>query len=214
MSSQETSEHILALSKLSHIHGHAPTRPASMRPEDRNHLRILHGIALMLVTEPKGDVAAVTFLQTTESIEVHYAKSSSTKGELLEYINSIVCHLLENRHLPLGDLVYNLSMIVIDNCLKKVRHRASKLLRSLKHVSNDDLDSEEDIIQSLFPNRRLSSKDKSILVDYVKSLDTLSTQSVEQLRNQIDPLFWIIFESHNIGTVNCFSSRVDHRTED
>lgn len=212
MNSKEMSEHVLALSKLSHIHEHAPTRPASMRPEDRKHLRILDGIALMLVTESKGDVAAVTISQSTDSIQVHYAKNSASKGDLREYINSIVCHLSDNRHLPLGDLSYHLSMIIIKKCLKKVRHRAMKLIRSLKDVSNDKLDNEENIVQSLFPNGQLSSKDKSTLVDYVKGLDTLSTQDVQQLSHQIDPLFWVIFESYNIGIVNLFPpSRPSHR---
>lgn len=54
-----------------------------MRSEDRKHLPILNGIALMLVTESKGDVAAVTFLKTTDSIEVHYAKILQAKGSYL-----------------------------------------------------------------------------------------------------------------------------------
>src|SRR5436190_14282115 len=65
---------LFALSSISHIRGHAPTE-SSLAAQQRKHLSFLDGIALLLVTEDKADVAAVSFLQTPTSIEFYYAKN-------------------------------------------------------------------------------------------------------------------------------------------
>lgn len=48
-----------------------------MGTEERKHLGLLDGVALLLVTEDKGDVAAASFSQTTGTITVFYAKKIS-----------------------------------------------------------------------------------------------------------------------------------------
>lgn len=56
-----------------------------MRPEEKEHLRILDGIALPFVAEAAGDVAAVTSRQATDKSDVYYAKYSACDSALDSY---------------------------------------------------------------------------------------------------------------------------------
>ena len=90
LNTRKLNEHVYALSRLSHIHKNVPTKPKTMGIEERKHLKILDGIALLLVTEAKGDVVAVSFTQTTSTITVNYAKNFPCNGALDMYIDGIL----------------------------------------------------------------------------------------------------------------------------
>lgn len=114
MGTREFNEYVYALSQLSHIHENAPTRPPNMRQEDRNHLRILDGIALLPVSEAKGDVTAVTFRQGTDSIDLVYAKNSPCDGALHSHIEGILGYILESQNLELGLLTGGICIQVVE----------------------------------------------------------------------------------------------------
>src|SRR6266487_2600984 len=80
---------LFALSSISHICGHAPTKSTGAA-QQRKHLSLLDGIALLLVTEDKADVAAVSFLQTSTSIEFYYAKNRPCAPRIRGYIESLL----------------------------------------------------------------------------------------------------------------------------
>ncbi|MCJ1467438.1 hypothetical protein MMC07_006063 [Pseudocyphellaria aurata] len=213
MDSKELSERVLALSKLRHVREYVPTKPLSMAPEEEKHMRILNGIALMLVTESKGDVAAATFSQTNDHIQVFYAKNSVSKGDLREYINSILSHLSEGRQSRPWKVALDLILMIITKCLKKIRHRASKLIKSLKAVSIDTLDNNYETAEPMFTASQESSVEKYTLVEYMKLLDTLRTQDTQQLSQQTLTLRTVIYKSFLIGRWekwNGFSGRKDY----
>jgi hypothetical protein len=54
-------ELIYALSSIRYVREHAPALP-ELTNDQRKHLSLVDGIALLLVTEDKSDVAAVSFL--------------------------------------------------------------------------------------------------------------------------------------------------------
>lgn len=200
MNTRELNEHVYALSKLSHIHKSAPTQRKTMGLEESKHLRILDGIALLLVTEDKGDVAAVTFTQTTSTINVCYAKNSPCNGALEDYINGILKHISETRRSSLLYLANGIFMRAIKQCIKKVRHRVSKLLNGLKNVLKDGLSDDDRIVECLFPTAEISPENRSKLVHYLQDLHALPIKDLEKLKDQIKQLYLVAMHSHDIGT--------------
>src|SRR5271156_2873240 len=78
-----------ALSETRYIRQHAPTVPI-LSDIQRKHLNLLDGIALLLVTEDRSDVAAVSFLHTSKSIEFYYAKNRPCTASETAYIESLL----------------------------------------------------------------------------------------------------------------------------
>ena len=82
-------ELIYALSSVLRVRERAPTQPLIHNPQMK-HLSLLDGIALLLVIEDKGDVAAVSFIQKLASIEFYYAKNRPCAPNMIEYIDSLL----------------------------------------------------------------------------------------------------------------------------
>src|SRR5438876_7617688 len=78
---------LFALSCISHIRQRTPREP-SLTAQQKKYLSLLDGISLLLVTEDKADVAAVSFLQTSQSIDFYYSKNRPSY--LTEYIESLL----------------------------------------------------------------------------------------------------------------------------
>ena len=78
-----------ALSETRYVREHAPTVPI-LSDIQRKHLDLLDGIALLLVTEHRSDVAAVSFLHTSTSIEFYYAKNRPCTASERGYIESLL----------------------------------------------------------------------------------------------------------------------------
>lgn len=172
--------------------------------EERKRLTILDGIALLLVTEDKGDVVAVSFTQTTSTITVHYAKNTPCNGALKIYIDGILEHISNSRNLSPVHLACGISMRAIKQCVKKFRHGVTKLLNALREVMKNSLANDEEIAQCLFPTAELPSEKRSELVDYLRDLNALPIKDLEKLKSQVKQLYLVAVRSYNIGTVNCF----------
>src|SRR5438270_7423997 len=68
---KQIDEQVFALSRIKHNRQHAPTVPPQTTGKQGKHLKLLDGIALLLVTEDTSDVAAVSFHQTSKSIDFY-----------------------------------------------------------------------------------------------------------------------------------------------
>src|SRR6266516_6255915 len=82
-------ELVYVLFCVRYIREHAPTKPA-ITPTQSKHLNLLNGIALLLVTEDKSDVAAVSFRQTSTSIDFFYAKNRPCTVSEKDYIEFLL----------------------------------------------------------------------------------------------------------------------------
>ncbi|MCJ1262386.1 hypothetical protein MMC22_002256 [Lobaria immixta] len=196
---RKLNEHVFALSELSRIHENALTRPPKMLPEEMKHLRILDGIALLLVVEEKGDVAAATFRQTTDTIDVYYAKNSPCRPDIDPYIQDILDFITESRDLALEALAAGILSRAVEKCVRKVRYRLTKIVNGLKDVLKDSLCNDDKIVQSMFPKAELSAENRSLLIGYVRDLQKLSLKDIEQFRAQILQLNTAVVNSHFIG---------------
>lgn len=206
INTRKLNEHVYALSELSHIHKNAPTRPPTVLPEERRHLRILDGIALLLVIEEKGDVAAATFRQTTDTIDVYYAKNSPCSRDIDSYIQDILDFITKSRDLALGVLTAGIMVRAVKKCVRKVRYRVKKIVNGLEDVLKDSLRNDDKIVQSIFPTAELSAEDRSFLTGYVRDLQKLSIMDIEQFSTQILQLNTAAMDSHIIGIVKFFFS--------
>lgn len=199
MESKKVNEYVYGLSQMSHIHKNMPTQPPRMGPEESKHLRILDAVALFLVTEAKGDVAAVTFKQATHTIEIFYAKNSPCDDFLTIYANKILAYIFEFRHHPLEEVVVEVCLRAVKQCLKKVRARLLKLFKNFRDVLGDDLNNGEHVVQCLFPTVELSPEMASRLVRLVQKLQSLAATDLETLRGKIVELAFSSVISFEVG---------------
>src|SRR2546421_417069 len=79
---------VYALSSIRHMY--APTAPKVTDNQIRKHLSLVDGIALLLVTQENADVAAVSFLRNSTSIDFYYAKNRPCTRKETYYIESIL----------------------------------------------------------------------------------------------------------------------------
>src|SRR5947207_2424071 len=79
---------VYTLSSIRYIREYAPTAPKVTDDQIKTHLSLLDGIPLLLVTESKADVAAVSFLRTNTSIQFYYAKNRPCTRKETDYIES------------------------------------------------------------------------------------------------------------------------------
>jgi hypothetical protein len=93
----------------------------------RKHLNLLDGIVLLLVTEDRSDVAAVSFLHTSKSIEFYYAKNRPCTTSETAYIESLL-ELVRNYD-PSRKDEYTASAVdeITRMCVRKLRGRIRKL---------------------------------------------------------------------------------------
>lgn len=172
-----------------------------MLAEEKQHLRILDGIALFLVIEEKGDVAAATFRQTTDTIYVYYAKNSPCSPDIDSYIQDILKFIMEFRDLELEELAAGITVLAVKKCVRKVRYRVKKIVNGLEDVLKDSLCNDDKIVQSIFPTAELSAEERSFLIGYVRDLQKLSTMDIEQCSTESEQLTNAALESNIIGIV-------------
>ena len=116
-------ELIYALSSVLRVRERAPTQPLIHNPQMK-HLSLLDGIALLLVTEDKADVAAVSFLQSSTSIEFYYAKNRPC-ASITGYIESLleVLRNYEPSKSKKAECIRNIVRTAVPQCIKKIRNR-------------------------------------------------------------------------------------------
>lgn len=145
-------EKVYALSKVIHIHKNSNTTALShgLVGHREKHLRLLHDIALLLVTGGDSDVAAVSLERTETEIRFYYAKNRPVTAREESYIKD----LLEVLKLPHEDLAEEgpdtggerddrLLAKVVSVCVTKIKSRIRKLKRDLpvdrSAILRDDL---------------------------------------------------------------------------
>jgi hypothetical protein len=144
MSAEFDDQLVHALSCLSHIRQHVLTVP-TLSHDQKKYLSLLDGIALLLVTEGKGDVAAVSFLHTNMSIEFYYAKNRPcTPGEMV-YIQKLLEMAQTFQALKSIQWVSVTLELVVQMCMKKVKGRMRKITSELKKCEVGLSSSVEDI---------------------------------------------------------------------
>ncbi|KAN0072474.1 hypothetical protein V8E54_009403 [Elaphomyces granulatus] len=120
------------LSCVRYIREHAPAKPAEITATQRKHLNLLDGIALLLVTEDKSDMTAVSFLQNSKTINFFYAKNRPCTASEKAYIGSLL-ELIRNYDPSKEDqYTWDIVNIAVRTCLRKVRNRIQKLSKELR----------------------------------------------------------------------------------
>lgn len=117
------------LANITHVRDYFPTVARKSLPDQEKHLRLLDAIALLLVTEPKSDVAAVMFEQTAHEVIFNYAKnrpSSTLEHQYLEQVRQIALTVPD-----VGECAMQLLDHVIPMCRKKIVSRLQRLSRCI-----------------------------------------------------------------------------------
>jgi len=114
---------------LRQIREPSPTIP--IRRSQRKRLSFIDGIALLLVTEDGSDVAAVSFLQTSTSIDFYYAKNRPCTQEEIEYVESLLKITRNYDQSERSLYAWTIFTTAIHMCIRKVRSRIRKISREL-----------------------------------------------------------------------------------
>jgi hypothetical protein len=122
---------VYLLSNLRYIRQHVPSVPEPTGNR-KKHLDLLDGIALLLVTEDKGDVVTVSFVQTSISIEFYYAKNRPCTPQETAYIQKLLEITSSFEPSEAGIWVDRVLELVIQTCIKKVKGRIRKIINELK----------------------------------------------------------------------------------
>ena len=120
---------IYILASVHHIMDHAAHLPPKCDLAEKKHLELLNYIALLLVTKPCGDVAAVTMEISTSAINFYYAKNGPCEPSTQPFIEKILTTLRENVNSAIPKSVL---MIVMVECVHKVRNRIKKCQKALE----------------------------------------------------------------------------------
>jgi hypothetical protein len=93
--------------------------------EEKEHVTVLDGLALLIVFKPKSDVAAVTVWQTASEIQLFWAKNQPVKdSNELRYIESLL------QMAKAGTSGDELLTFVLEMCKEKIFHRIAKLAKA------------------------------------------------------------------------------------
>jgi len=127
-------DYVHGLSQVQFHYGSSKDVPAwsHATKNDRAHVAVLEGLALLLVFTPKGDVAATSSWQSADELKLLWAKNQPVDdNNQLRYIEE----LLENAKNGNGtDVLLNK---VITMCREKIFHRVKKLANSFGVSQNN-----------------------------------------------------------------------------
>lgn len=125
---------------------HAAYLPPKCDLVEKKHLELLNYLALLLVTKPHGNVAAVTMEISTSIINFYYAKNRPCKFLTQLYVYKILKALQEN---VLSAIPKSVLMIVMMEYIHKVRNRIKKCQQVLEESERLDIST----LKSLSGNR-------------------------------------------------------------
>lgn len=132
----ELDEHVFALASANHLRYHEARQPTNYN-KDRSHLKLLDYIALLLVTDGKSDVAAVTMRQLPNAVTFYYSKNAPCSAKFGEYLQRLttICASVE------GDS-FNKDFLteVLATCGPKVTKRLDKCQKAIKKIENIEFD--------------------------------------------------------------------------
>lgn len=130
---------LFALSRISHRLAYPS--PFKHPSRQQKHLKLLDLLALLLVTEPNGDVAATTLIRTTGQITVLFSKNRPCNLPEKSYVQSIheIITSITGEPASLQDALDQLLRLVVGNCSRKIKARLNKLVSRLKSLSIGDV---------------------------------------------------------------------------
>jgi hypothetical protein len=220
-------ELVYALSCVRYIREHAPAKPAEITATQRKHLNLLDGIALLLVTEDKSDVAAASFLQKSKTINFFYAKNRPCTASEKAYIGSLL-ELIRNYDPSEEDqYTWDILNIAVRTCLRKVRNRIQKLSKELRksgftaQLNSESVDSlpiwhttgnpEGTIGRAVAngyslsesENERFNKPNKTVLASYFHFILEMDV-SLENLNHDFEGVLQLVMLSHQIGILPGF----------
>jgi hypothetical protein len=226
---QFDNEMAFAISCIRRIREHAPM-VRKVKDEQRKHLSLVDGIALLLVTDEKADVAAVSFLQTPTSIDFYYAKNSP--GAVSErYIESLLDLIRTYDPSKRAQYALRITEMAASMCIRKVRNRIRKIERELaksgvtistlklgnlgnlqiretaEHpISKAIADAypEYSPSESTREGQILNEPDNKILARYFHIVLRMSV-SVEALRKELDGVLELLMISFSVGMMSLSS---------
>ncbi|KAI9780033.1 MAG: hypothetical protein M1839_007015 [Geoglossum umbratile] len=216
---------VYLLSNLRHIR-HVPSVPEPTR-NHKKHLRLLDGIALLLVTKDKGDTAAVSFVQTSTSIEFYYAKNRLCTPQETAYIQKLLEMTRSFDPSKSVEWAGRVLELVIQTCIQKVDGRMRKITDELEKIGfssslrSEDLnnlpiwretDRKGEIVKAyrrIFPSKKPEEgvSDNDILFRYFNGLFKVSKQE-----SQIEDVKAVVSLSRNIGLVLRTDPIIDNAT--
>jgi hypothetical protein len=95
--------------------------------EEKHHIKILNGLALLLIAKPKSDIAAVTQWRTGSEVKLLWSKNERINDtEELQYIETLLRMVQE------GSDGLKILGFVIRRCHAKIHFRITKLAKSFK----------------------------------------------------------------------------------
>lgn len=136
-------DRLFALSSISRRLAHpSPSQHPSQHPsQQQKRLKLLDLLALLLVTEPDGDVAATALIRTTGQITVLFSKNRPCNLPEKSYVQSIheIITSITGETASLQDALDQLLRLVVGNCSRKIKARLDKLVNRLKSLSIGDV---------------------------------------------------------------------------
>ncbi|KAI9770548.1 MAG: hypothetical protein M1840_003138 [Geoglossum simile] len=174
---------VYLLSNLRHIQQHIPSVPEP-KGSQKKHLNLLGGIALLLVTGDKGDVAAVSFVHTSTSIEFYYSKNRPCTPPETAYIQKLLEMARSFKTSESGEWVVRVLELVLRVCAKKVKGRLRKITNELKKIGFSSSLRLEDL--NNLPIWRETDRKGEIVEAYRR---TFSLQSLKEGVSDRDILF-------------------------
>jgi hypothetical protein len=134
-----TAQMALALTQIVYNREYNP--PSHPRPEDNSpqlkHLQLLDLLALLLVTDSQGDVAATMLVARSKgTYDFYYAKNRPCFDSEKVYINALLA-TLSNENIDFKEKTIQLMALVVKNCSKKIMHRVKKIVRRVKEIHPD-----------------------------------------------------------------------------
>ena len=120
---------IYILASVCHIKDHAARLPLKYNDIEQKHLNLLDYMALLLVTKPRGDVAAVTMEISSSALNFYYAKNRPSDPSIQAYVDRIIKVIQENKPKFIPKLVL---INVKEKCVEKVRDRIRKCQKALE----------------------------------------------------------------------------------
>ena len=110
------------------------------KDEDRDHVAVLAGLALLLVFDAKGDVAATSYWRSADELKLLWAKNQPVDNkDQLRYIRDLL-EKVKNGADP--DTLLNM---VIGMCKDKIFHRVKKLATSFGVSQNNQRQDESNL---------------------------------------------------------------------
>lgn len=191
---------IYILASVHPIMYHAAYLPPKRDLIEKKYPELLNYIALLLVTKPRGDAAVTTEIGTS-AIHFYYAKNRPCEPSTQSYVDKILNTLREN---VISAIPKSLLMIVMVDCVHKVRNRIMKSQKALEDSEKVGISA---LIKSLSGNRLAGTlkswagqNDSEILRSFFNELQSFDT-SISIMRSQPYTSMLMSQKAFVIGTI-------------